>query len=332
MERPALQQSRIRHLGLKVGVLLVLIPVIVVGLLVYALHARGVFDRTQALTLIAADAEGVSAGMPIMFSGFPIGQVGSMALDELGQVRIHARIKVKEARWLRTSSVFTLEKQLLGGAKIRVVSPKLSDPPLPAEAERPLIATDAAKDIPHVIARANAILENVHEIIRPDSAFNQTLANLKDVTGRMSGEYGIIGGLTGSPEHAQNVLETVEGVNALVGSLKGVTARADSVLAKADDKLFAQGGVMDEMQRSMTQLNAILAETRDSLKKADEVLANAQAASADFKAVGANAKEASADLGALREEVDDRIRKVNVLINEINRRWPFARKPEVKLP
>jgi phospholipid/cholesterol/gamma-HCH transport system substrate-binding protein len=34
----------------------------------------------------------------------------------------------------------------------------------------------------------------------------------------------------------------------------------------------------------------------------------------------------------LREEVDDRIRKVNVLINEINRRWPFARKPEVKLP
>jgi phospholipid/cholesterol/gamma-HCH transport system substrate-binding protein len=30
--------------------------------------------------------------------------------------------------------------------------------------------------------------------------------------------------------------------------------------------------------------------------------------------------------------VDDRIRKVNVLITEINRRWPFARKPEVKLP
>ena len=39
------------------------------------------------------------------------------------------------------------------------------------------------------------------------------------------------------------------------------------------------------------------------------------------------------DLGALRVEVDDSIRKVNGLIDEINRKWPFARKPQpIKLP
>jgi phospholipid/cholesterol/gamma-HCH transport system substrate-binding protein len=332
MERAPVQQSSIRGLGLKVGLLLTLIPVIAVGLLVYAMYARGVFDRTQSLTLIAQDAEGVAAGMPVMFSGFPIGQVSGMALNETGQVRIEVRIKVKDARWLRTSSSFTLEKQLLGGAKIRVVSPKLTDPPLPAEAERMLVATDASKDIPQVIARANSILQNVDEIIRPDSSFNQTLTNLKSVTARMAGEYGIMEGLTGSPESAQNVMETVEGVNALVASLKGVTARADNVLAKTDEKVFAQGGVMDEMQKSMLQLNTLLAETRDSLKKADVILANAQEASTDIKSASANVKDATTDLGALRAEVDDRIRKVNVLITEINRRWPFARKPEVKLP
>ncbi len=332
MERAPVQQSGIRGLGLKVGVLLTLIPVIAIGLLLYAMHARGVFDRTQALTLIAQDAEGVAAGMPVMFSGFPIGQVSGMALNETGQVRIEVRIKVKEARWLRTSSTFTLEKQLLGDAKIRVVSPKLTDPPLPAEAERMLVATDASKDIPQVIARANSILQNVDEIIRPDSSFNQTLANLNSVTARMAGEYGIMEGLTGSPKSAQNVIETVEGVSALVASLKGVTARADNVLAKTDERMFAQGGVMDEMQKSMLQLNNLLAETRDSLKKADVILANAQEASTDIKSASANVKDATTDLGALRAEVDDRIRKVNVLITEINRRWPFARKPEVKLP
>jgi phospholipid/cholesterol/gamma-HCH transport system substrate-binding protein len=331
VERPPVQPN-IRGLGFKVGLLLLLIPVIAVGLLLYAMYARGVFDRTQSLTLIAQDAEGVAAGMPVMFSGFPIGQVAGMTLSETGQVKIEVRIKVKEARWLRTSSAFTLEKQFFGGAKIRVTSPRMTDPPLPAEAERILVATDAAKDIPQVIARANNILQNIDEIIRPDSPFNQTLANLKGVTGRMSGEYGVLEGLTGSQEHAQNVLETVEGVNALVSSLKGVTARADTVLAKTDERIFAQGGVMEEMQKSITQLNAVLADTRDSLKKADAILANAQTASEDFKTVGSNVKEATTDLAALRAEVDDRIRKVNLLIGEINKRWPFARKPEVKLP
>jgi phospholipid/cholesterol/gamma-HCH transport system substrate-binding protein len=332
MERPSVQQPRVKYLGVKVGVVLALIPVIAIGLLLYSLYARGIFDRTQALTLIAADAEGVVIGMPIMFSGFPIGQVANMALDEMGRVRIGVNIKVKDARWLRTSSVFSLEKQILGGAKIRVVSAKLQDPELPAGSERQLVSKDAAQDIPQVIARANSILQNIDEIIRPDSSFNQTLANLKSVTERMAGEYGVLGGVTGSPEQAKKVLDTVDSVNALLASLKGVTARADGVLAKTDDRMFGQGGVMDEGKRAIAQLNAILTEARDSLKKADEVLATAQAATTEIKSAASNVKDATTDLGALRTEVDSSIRKVNGLIDEINRKWPFARKTEIKLP
>ena len=332
MERPPVQQPRVRHLGIKVGVILTLIPVIAIGLLLYSLYARGVFERTQALTLVAGDAEGVVIGMPIMFSGFPIGQVSGMALDELGHVRIEVRIREKDARWLRTTSVFSLEKQILGGAKIRVVSPKMQDPELVAGSERPLTAKDAAQDIPQVIARANNILQNIDEIIRPDSSFNQTLTNLKAVTERMAGEYGVLGGMTGSPDQAKKVLDTVDSVNALLASLKGVTTRADGVLAKTDDRMFGQGGVMDEAKKSMAQLNTILTEARDSLKKADEVLATAQASTTEIKNAATNVKDATTDLGALRTEVDGSIRKVNGLIDEINRKWPFARKTEIKLP
>jgi phospholipid/cholesterol/gamma-HCH transport system substrate-binding protein len=332
MERRSVPQPRIKHLAVKVGTVLTLIPVIAIGLLLYALYARGIFDRTQALTLIAQDAEGVVVGMPIMFAGFPIGKVSSMALDESGRVRIEARIKVKDTRWLRTSSAFSLEKQILGGAKIRALSAKMQDPELPAGSERLLIAKDAAQDIPQVIARANSILQSVDEIIRPDSSFNQTLANLKSVTERMAGDYGVLGGVTGSPEQEKKVLDTVDSVSALLASLKGVTARADGVLAKTDDRMFGQGGVMDEAKRSIAQLNAILTEARDSLKKADEVLATAQATTTEIKGAATNVKDATTDLGALRMEVDGSIRKVNGLIDEINRKWPFARRTEIKLP
>ena len=43
-------------------------------------------------------------------------------------------------------------------------------------------------------------------------------------------------------------------------------------------------------------------------------------------------KDSTADLATLRSEVDDSLRKVNHLINEINRKWPFARDVEIKLP
>ena len=38
------------------------------------------------------------------------------------------------------------------------------------------------------------------------------------------------------------------------------------------------------------------------------------------------------DIAALRAEIDDSVRKANALVNEINKMWPFARDPEVKLP
>jgi phospholipid/cholesterol/gamma-HCH transport system substrate-binding protein len=47
--------------------------------------------------------------------------------------------------------------------------------------------------------------------------------------------------------------------------------------------------------------------------------------------VSGNAKAATQDLGALRAEVDASLRKVNGLIEEINRKWPFRRDSEIRL-
>ncbi len=82
---------------------------------------------------------------------------------------------------------------------------------------------------------------------------------------------------------------------------------------------------MPETRATIVQLNAMLGEARTSLKKVDAILVDAQA-------VSSNAKEATADLGALRGEVEASLRKVEGLVNEINRKWPFARDAEIKLP
>jgi phospholipid/cholesterol/gamma-HCH transport system substrate-binding protein len=48
--------------------------------------------------------------------------------------------------------------------------------------------------------------------------------------------------------------------------------------------------------------------------------------------VATNARMASTDLGALRAEVESSLRKVGQLVNEVNRKWPFARDVDLTLP
>ena len=119
------------------------------------------------------------------------------------------------------------------------------------------------------------------------------------------------GGALGGDEQAKKLMQTLDGVNA--------------ILAKADQRVFAKGGVMDDAQSTVVELRHVLEDARGSLKKVDAVLVEAQA-------VGANARVATQDLGSLRGEVDASLRKVNRLVDELNRKWPFAQKTEIRLP
>ncbi|MNT99208.1 hypothetical protein D3C72_2420030 [compost metagenome] len=75
----------------------------------------------------------------------------------------------------------------------------------------------------------------------------------------------------------------------------------------------------------MVELNGLLVDTRRSLQKVDAVLVEAQA-------VGANAREATMDLGALRAEVESNLRRIEGVLSDIQRKWPFAHQPELSLP
>jgi phospholipid/cholesterol/gamma-HCH transport system substrate-binding protein len=96
-------------------------------------------------------------------------------------------------------------------------------------------------------------------------------------------------------------------------------------VGNADSRVFGKDGVMTDTQAAVVQMNGLLSDARTSLKKLDAVLAEAQA-------VGANARVATQDLGALRGDVDANLRKIEQLINEINRKWPFKRDTEIKVP
>ena len=322
----------VRNLELKARLLLLAMLLLVSAAVAYLMYARGAFERTQQVVLIADDSEGVVVGMDMTFSGFPIGRVGRIELAQDGTARIIVDVPSRDAHWLRTSSVFTMENGLVGGTKIRAFSGVLTDPPLPDKSERKVLRGDLAAEIPRMVASVRDLVSNLAALTGPDAPLNLTLRSLQASAEKLNGPRGALGVLLGNEADARKITLALERTNALLARLDGlvikadgIAVRTDGIVAKADAQVFGTGGVMPETRATVVQLNGLLADARNSLKKVDAVLVEAQA-------IGANTREATNDLGALRAEVDASLRKVEQLVNEINRKWPFKRDTEIKLP
>lgn len=323
--------SAVKYLELKAIGLLLLMLALVVGSALYVLYARGVFERTQRLVLVSDDSEGVVVGMDMTFAGFAIGRVARIELGEDGNARILVDVPKKDARWLRSSSIFTMERGLVGGTRIRAFSGMLDDPPLEDGAERQVLRGDAMAEVPKLTAAIRELLDNLKALTQPDAALAQSLANVQSVTEKLKGPQGAVGVLMGNEADAKKIVTAIDRSNALLARADALTARLDQLVANADRQVFGQGaapgqgGLVTDVRATVQQLNGLLGEARSSLQKVDAVLVEAQG-------IASNTREATTDLNLLRTEVEASLRKVDGLINEINRKWPFKRETDLKLP
>ncbi|MGE8398280.1 MAG: MlaD family protein, partial [Comamonas sp.] len=247
-----------------------------------------------------------------------IGRVSKLELAPDGNVRILVAVPSKDAHWLRESSVFTLVKGIVGGTTIKAYSGMLQDPPLPDGAERPVLRGDATAEIPQIVAMAKDLLNNLSQMTAQDSSLGKSMDQIRQLGEKLNGKSGAMEVLLGTPENARKTVEMLDRANQLL-------ARMDHVVQRADKQVFDANGVMPQVRTTVTTLNHLLEDTRTSLKKLDAVLVNAES-------ISANVNEASSDIGQLRSEVESNLRKIEDMLTDFQRKWPFAKDAEVKLP
>lgn len=273
----------IPHAEAKAAGLLLLTLLLIATFVVYVMTARGVFDESQRLVLIAENSEGVAVGADLTFSGFPIGRVVRIELGDDGKAHIHVDVPLHDARWLKTSSIFTLERGVVGGAKLRAFSGVLEDPPLEDNARRDVLIGDAASGVPELVATMHKLIGNLERLSSEQSPLSASLDNVRQFTATLNGKHGALGALLGNEKDVARVIASLE------------------------------------------QTRLMLGEARASLQKLDAALV-------DVKAITGNTREATEDLDALRAEIDLNLRKISGLVDDLNRKWPFARERELKLP
>lgn len=309
---------QVENIQFKAAALLTLLVVLISATVIFLMYARGAFESTRKLVLLADDAEGVLIGMDLTFAGFPVGRVSRIELGDDGKARLIVEVAQKDAHWLRSSSIFTMERGLVGAVRLRAFSGIMSDPAMEEGAVRSLLVGDVAAEIPLLMASVKELVQNLNRLTATDSALDLSLGNIKSATEKLAGKSGAFGLLAGSDENAQKIITTIEHANKLLVTI-------DALALKADSQVFGKNGTVPEATLALTKLSGLLTEAGASLKKIDAVLIEAQA-------VGTNLKVATAELGPLRADVESNLRKIEQLINEINRKWPFKAETEIKLP
>lgn len=322
---PAAKNVAVRNLELKATMLLAFTVALILGTALFLMRARGYFEPKQHLVLVTDNAEGVVAGMDLTFSGFPIGTVKKVSLNDQGAVKIDIDVTKADAKWLRTSSVFTLVKGLIGAPQLRAYSGVMTDPPLPDNAQRPVLRGDFNEEVARVIGAAKEVLDNLNQITGSNSDLNHSFANLQVFTQKLQGRQGALHAIFGNEEDARKLVDAIQRANTAMEQIQRLATNGNTLVGHADTRVFGPNGIANDAQASIQQLHALLTDARGSLQRVDAVLKDAQG-------ITGNVRSATEDLGGLRNEVEANLHKIEDLINDLNRKWPFAKDRKIELP
>jgi phospholipid/cholesterol/gamma-HCH transport system substrate-binding protein len=292
-------------------ILLVVIGALIIAFFLYVMYARGVFEPTQQLVLVTDNSEGVIPGMDMSFAGFPIGRVRQVDLGQDGKVNI--LVDVPKVRRQVAAHHQRLHARAQRGRRdpLRAYSGILTDPPLPDKAQRPCCAATPPPRFPRLLATARTLLDNLEAMTRPIRAVGNTPDQRRDADRPPDRPLRPAGhGALGGDEEAKKLLQTLQ--------------RVDALLAKTDQRVFGKKGVMDDAQ------------ARSGAERRAEGCARARCRRStrcwSKPRRSAPMRASRPRTWALRGEVDASLRKVNRLVDEINRKWPFKRDEEIKLP
>lgn len=281
-----------RNIQFKVGLFILITSAMIISFIGYVAYKKGVFEKHHIYTLSSKSGENLTEGMPVVFSGFKIGRVESLELNNEGLVLIKIRVPDQHIKWIRTDSVFILEKPLIGSARIYIATANLNAPALPETAVPKIIEVndinDAIKSVKPILEKISGIMDNMETLV----------SNLADPEGDLT--------------------TILNNTRSITRQADGVLKKVDTMAAKTDEQIYGPQGVLAHVQ-------AILKDLIIKLKKMDPILDNINKISADTA-------DTTKDLKLLRQDIDRMVHDIDGVVSDIDRLIPLKKETQLKLP
>ncbi len=310
----------------KVGLFIGCTAILIISALLYLAMGKGVFEKMHTFTLSSKSGDGFTEGMPVVFSGFDIGKVQALELNDKGLVLIKIRIPDRHVKWLHSDSSFILYRPLIGSARIMVNTENLGSPPLDAD-KIPEVTivndiNDAIAKIEPVLERVTQIADHIERLTRnlsdPKGDLNRVLGNAEKITSNLSTKKSLI-------EMAVSDEESVKSFNDSLKALKEITTSIDRILKKFDKMADKTDEQIYGNQGALPQINIILKDVAGKIQKLDKTVDNINKISTDTS-------EGMKDFRILRSDIDDVVHSLNDVVKKLDALISTNKKPEIKTP
>ncbi|TAJ79489.1 MAG: MCE family protein [Gallionellaceae bacterium] len=275
----------------------ILLAVIGIGLVfLWTGIKKGAFTAKSPVYFVADSGQDLSEGMPVKFSGFKIGKLNTLGLDEQGHVQVEVIIETKYLALLRQDAVMSLKKEGVIGDGVLEISRGSENKPVLAVGGKVRFerANGLEQAVVDVKNRIVPILDDVHQTLSdPHGDVRQTLKNLREFSAEMRATRERVDRVLGGVD---SVLGSVDSnldkeVGPLLRSLRQSAANAESLSGKFDRELpsllkkadssmeslrMTSEAIKDAVQQAAPQVPGVLGEARDTLGKTREMVGSTQ--------------------------------------------------------
>lgn len=304
---------------LAVGIFVLTLFITIFTLLFLVLKDKGTFDKRYNYHFTTDSAAFFSVGMPLKFSGFDIGVIDDIALNDDGTVFMTFSVDETNRRWITDGSVLMIIKPLIGSAHIEVYS-AIDNEILDAGTELTMLQNNDINDmisklepaIDKVISIINNIDSITSDIAKDDSNLKLTMKNIKKFTDKLSSSDSILSSITGDKQSTKSIIESLNKTTEIMEELHKISKNISKTTSSLD------ASIMDPASSAIKELDAIMKDVKQKLDALDGTV----------KAVGSYDTE----LIELKEQISVSVQKSNQIMDKVDALMQDEQKQEVTLP
>lgn len=297
---------------LTVGVFVIMITILMSIFIYVLLEEKGAFNKRYTFNFQTDSASSFKVGMPLKYSGFDIGVIDAMELNDDGTVRMDFSVDQKNRKWITEDSVLMIRKPLIGSAHIVLYS-AIDNKLLSPNDSLMLLLSDDINDmitkLQPAVERIISIINNIDNITlamsKKDSDLMMMLKNAKDFTKKLSHDDSLLESLTGSKKSSKDFLNSLASLDKMMINLEKITASLDGEIVKPSSNV-------------MKNLNIILKDVQTKLEKLDDTVTS----------IGAYDE----DLEVIKQEISSGLQKSNQIMDKVDALMQDTDAKDVELP
>ncbi|MEK7864405.1 MAG: MlaD family protein [Nitrospirota bacterium] len=242
----------------KVGLFFIIAAAGIIATVVSIGIERGVFTAKYRINFTVDKGTGFFEGMPVKLSGFKIGKIDSMSLDENAKVKVTLLISKKYSKWIRQDSKAILTKEGFIGEGVIDISVGSANKPVIGDGG--VIQNEKARGLEDIAEEVKPVLNEIRDIISyvndPKGDIKQTLANLKTLSS----------GLNATKENADKLLKNADSnISSVSSDASKALKNIDKTVSSMNDKI---NPVIDKLNRTMDNAEKTTANLKDAVEKA----------------------------------------------------------------